>query len=247
MYTAFPILIVLLLLSACEKAPLSHSAMPIASAPMAAKLVFTKKEWKTVVESSYVATQTKEAGEGVTEFMACFAGDEKPCSAMTFGSIDAFSKVHRFVTINSKIKNIGDIYKFVKVSVAAIECQAPRLILSAVYNSKGGWLFLSKAAFLADSELVMEENFPATEVKRDQEDGWVKESASWIANTENLTALKRLTEAKVVIIRFTGDKGYVTLDKDRTSDFIEDARTALKVLTAIEPPLIAAGGPTCTP
>ena len=55
----------------------------------------TKAEWTHAVQGAYEERQSKDDGDGVTRFMACFDAGGKPC-ALVFGRRDAFQRVRVF-------------------------------------------------------------------------------------------------------------------------------------------------------
>ena len=231
---------------AAEEAPANSTQAAALPAVAPSKPAFTKSDWKRTLESAYESSSKETDASGITKFMACFEKkDAGKCETVAFGREDAFNKLSRFTPGYTQLNNVADIYTNVKLHVVALECQEPRVVIAPVYNSKNGWLFVKKFAVMADGELVLEKDFETGDVKRDNGYGWVNEVATSIATSGDVDALRKISKSGALIVRISGDKGYVTLDKARAKEFGKDAADSLIYMDKISSALLSGGGPEC--
>ena len=87
---------------------------------------------------------------------------------------------------------------------------------------------------MADGNVVLEHQFATTDVKRDAHTWGVDERASWLASDSDLGGLKRIADAKDVVVRLTGSKGYATVPKDDVKGMKEDFKTVLATLSVLD-------------
>jgi len=66
------------------------------------------------------------------------------------------------------------------------------------------WVFFDKVKVMADDEVVYQRSFSHRDVVRDNSAGSVWETADYVGKTVELAALKKIADAKQVIIRFDG-------------------------------------------
>ena len=213
------------------------STPPSAVAPLA-----TKQEWLAAVNGVYTKTDTKPDDEGVVEFMACFESGTPKCSLRSWGKRDEFRKVSHFTPVQSsfvKYRNEPYLHSY----VALVDCTTPNILLNPRFKGDS-WMFMTKVAVMADGELVLEQDVTNPPVQRDTYPGLVEESGTWIASDADLEALRKIAAAKAVVVRLSGEKGYVTVGKKLMASFQEDVRDALaihdKLLKAAETRLPAA-------
>lgn len=239
-----PIMIAALMICACSP---KNEAIEQATAPVEpAPPPFTKSEWRTAFKSSFEEKSAKSTDDGITEYSACFHKDEKgKCDLVLLGKRDAFRKIDHLTPFYTMMNDIGDLFSHVGTYIAAIECDTPSVLINPTINSRNGWLFMEKVAFMADGEVVVERSFEHNAVKRDNENSWIHEKATFIASPSELAAFQRFTEAKSQIIRITGQKGYLTLPKDKTANFVKDVSSTIKVRDILAKTLKDAGGPVC--
>lgn len=210
------------------------------------KPAYTKKEWRAALKSTFEESAVKTDEDGITEYSACFKKkDDGKCALFAFGKRDAFRKIDHLTPIHTRLNRIVNAQTQVGTYIAAIECEAPSLLLEPAVNKRGGWLFMEKVAFMADGDVVLERDFEHNRVDRDNESSWIHEKAAFIPTSNELDGLKRFTESNSQIIRITGQKGYITLPKEKTREFAEDAKATLTMLETINNAFKDSGGPTC--
>lgn len=230
----------------------SSAPAPTAAAPAnpaaPPKPPFTKTEWRRAYNTAFAETKPTSDDQGITSYGACFGRkDDGKCEIVAFGKRDAFRKIDHLTTIHTSFNRIGDVTTFVGTYLSAIECKSPSLLISPSVNKKGGWLFMEKVALMADGDVVLEREMTTAQVDRDNEGYWVHETGNFIATDEELTALEKFVNADQKAIRITGQKGYLTLPKERTAEFARDAKDALGMLASLNKSFAAAGGPVCAP
>lgn len=240
-----------LLLGGCGEKPPEPQAAAAAAAPAPApapppKPPYTKVQWQEAFRSAFEERDKKINSEGITEYMAC--RDKTPagtCGHFAFGTRDAFRKIDHLTPASTQLNETILAQNYLGIYVAALECEAPSLFVSPAVNRRGGWLFMQKVALMADGEVVMERDFSKAKVERDATGNFIHERASFIAKPAEREAIKTFMGASSRIIRITGEKGYVTVDKSLTNQFVEDAGNALAFIGAIEEAFKANGGPVC--
>lgn len=219
-------------LSACQKSPSNALSEPVhaASGSAAPKVrSYTSQQWHEAIAKSYVETQRKTDEEGISEFSACFRAESpKNCALFAFGREDAFRGNRYFTSAISQLSQFeSPIY--LRLYVALQKCELPRLMLRPTYFSKEGWLFMSSVAVMADGAVVLDRSFDGSKVSRDSASHGVDEEVHLIATQEDVDGLRRAAAAKTVIIRLTGDKGYVTVPKAAALKFITDAQETVQI------------------
>ena len=194
-----------------------------------------KSDWESAIGRTYEKNKINIDKEGVVEFEACFqkTEDGKNCSEFAYGKYDAFRHLTSFTPVNSEIADAA-IWKYLHSYVALIDCKRPRVLLSPHYFTKEGWLFMDKVSVLADGELLLEHKFTSTEVDRDNNTWGIDERAHWVASNNDLSALKRIASAKVIIVRLSGAKGYVTVAEKDISRIKEDFKSVLAIYGTLD-------------
>ncbi|RDJ98503.1 hypothetical protein DN412_40895 [Cupriavidus lacunae] len=132
----------------------------------------------------------------------------------TFLSINASTNVHSYISIKDN--------------------DAPNLLISTYFHNKHGWLFIEKLSIMADGDVILEQDFPHSGVKRDNSSIGVEESYDFVVAPQQLTALRKVSSTTDLKIRITGGKGYYTLPKDRVKEFKEDIRQSILIFDAID-------------
>lgn len=193
-----------------------------------------KSDWENAIKATYEKSQINTDKEGVTEFVACFqTKDGNKCTGSVFGKHDAFRHLTIFTPANSESAALG-IWKYLHSYVSLIDCKRPSVLLSPHIFSKEGWLFMDKVSVLADGELLLEHKFTSTEVDRDNNTWGIDERAHWVASDNDLSALKRIASAKVIIVRLSGAKGYVTVAEKDISRIKEDFKSVLAIYSVLD-------------
>ncbi len=193
----------------------------------------TAEDWKRALEASYVEEfSAKDEGDGITSSVAyCFGAESRPddlkeCGDLMFVERDAFRRVRFFTPLNSKLYSaLGDRYVF--SYIALVDCGLPKYVLRPHYFSKHDWLFLNRVTIMAEGEVVLDRDLSKLKARRDAESWGVDETVEFVATDEDLAALRRVAVASKVLIRLTGEKGYVATPPDYLARFSDDVRNAL--------------------
>lgn len=223
------LLVILSGISGCGKAETDKTLVAQTSvnpepAKRASKHVPTPEDWRTAVESAYETTNIKDQGEGVTEFVACFKKKEQGCENMAFASRDAFRKLRIYKSGFRSAVAAGTYL----ISYASLrDNMAPRLLLAPMLFNKDGWLFLNSIAIMVDGEVLIEQRFNNQDIKREIFPGGVQERADFMASDKQISALRKIKPESKVLIRFTGDKGYISLKKDEVKSVKEEIQNIL--------------------
>ena len=213
-----------------------HAAAAASTAPVVkvARPV-SMDEWKSALLSTYNESDTKDKGDGITESTANFHkhNGKEGVLMLTFAKRDAFRKLRFYTFFGSSVLDIADVHTFIKIYISVPDGKKAVFFMRPTYNGKRGWLFMNKVAIMVDGEVVLEKKFPSLEAKRDVEDGYVHEEDSFIADADEISALRKITEKSTVLIRLTGDKGFVNVDKQGVDFFKSDVIDGLYVYDAI--------------
>ena len=210
------------------------------------KSPYTKKEWRAAFKSSFEEESPKENDDGITEYYGCFKkAENRKCELLVTGERDAFRKIDYFVPFSTSVLRITKAHTYIATYIAIKECENPSIFIEPSIHSKDGWIFMNKVAFMSDGEVVLEHSFEHSQVNLDNNEKWVHETGAFIANKSEQEALIKFSLAKNPIIRITGKKGYLTLPKEKTTAFIDDAKTLLPIFELLEKTLKDGGGLKC--
>jgi hypothetical protein len=181
--------------------------------------------------STYVETQTKDGSDGIIEFMAKFHPGASKANMLTFGERDGFRKL-RFFKAGMPMRITTGVKSYVSVP----DNKAPLLFVQPYFWGRNGWLFMNKISVMVDGDVVMEHN--CVKVERDTEGVGVSELCDFIASKEEIAGLREVVDASKVIVRLTGEKGFVNLDDKKkfssTDEFKRDIQSAIAVFDAID-------------
>jgi len=229
-------------LGGCSKpAALAASGPPAASAAPAASVVAvaqaapppTMADWTEALESLYKQTKRKDGEkDGVTSSFAHFnnfpdAAKRQP-NAFAAEKRDAFRKV-RFYTPGVQL----EIDTSLETYISLRDGKLPVLVMKPYYFGPNGWLFMNQVAVMADGEVVLEREFKNLEVDTDQLPGGVTERYDFKATPEDIEGLRKIRPDSKIVIRISGKKGYVTVDKFMTGQFRDNIQDALRMYDAM--------------
>lgn len=208
----------------------------------------TPEAWRVAFDSSFhIMGPSKEQGDGVTKFDACFdavAPEKlKDCHLLATGEKDAFRKLWIFKSIFSGILSLASDSPFLIDYVSVRENHSPVFLMSSHYVGES-WLFMTDIAIMVDGDIVLEHHFDRTDVQTHVGNGYVEESSDFILTSQQIDGLRKIHPSSKVIIRFTGKNGYVSVDHDskakgakfhlfNTDSFASDVQGALGAYDAI--------------
>lgn len=232
----------LALLSACEP-KFEKAAEPVVNAPPAPPPL-TKADWQKGFKNSFVESQLKVSDDGMSEFVGCFFNVLEKCGTFTFGSRDAVRGITFFQPASSRRNEFYGTY--VPTYISLPDCEKPTLLMKVLHQSKNGWLFVNRVSVLADNNLLLDHEFSAGEVDRQNFSYGITEVVNWITSDAEIHALRKVPGAQTLIIRITGSKGYVTIEKSRVADFRKDIEEVLAVYDKLQTELSDKIPATCT-
>lgn len=207
----------ILIIVGCSKQDSTASVdkLPLVSVQPAPLPSATSEDWRKALESSYVVTNKSDEGDGVTKFFACFRQiDAKKCGNWTSASRDAFRERYFFKSGFASSFPTGN---YVVSYLSLGNDERPSVMLAPVFNGRS-WLFIKKISFLLDGEIVLEKDFEHFKVDRDTHGAGVTERSDFFATEEQIAALRKIGQESNLLVRLTGDKGYVSLNKKEISD-----------------------------
>ena len=206
--------------SAATAAPASAPTAP-APAPVVAAIPAppppTMADWTAALNKLYVSTSEKDEGDGVTSFFANFGipGQSKGEAHLTaFGKRDAFRNL-RFYTPGIQMEIETSLEDYISLR----DGKMPVLLIKPYFFGPNGWLFINHVAVMSDGEVIFERDFKDERVDTDQLPGGVEERHIFIATPEDIAGLRKIRPDSKVVIRITGKKGYVTVNKRWTASF----------------------------
>lgn len=256
----FPVaMMVLSIVAGCEKqvpkaSPTdeANSGSVNATIPTPPKPPYTEKEWRRDFLSSFNASKQKSDGDGVSTYSACFEPIGDKCNLSMSGKRDGFRKVDHLTPVMTawqefqvKYPNKGRTAAFVDLRVVARQCGEAVVVLNPTLNARK-WLFMNRIGFMAEGDVVYEQEAPPQGVKRDVDDDRVWEGWSFKLEREDYTKLNQFALAKEKVIRLSGEKGYFTLEKGAVEVFAKDIQEAVKVANIVNESLGKGGGPACS-
>lgn len=221
------LLMSLFALGACERqapdAPAAAVAAPTvaAAAPLEEQPRTTKAQWVAAMKGTYIETN-RTSDEGVTEFVACFQEGAKSCDLPAFAIVDAFRKLATFEPANSRLARHG-MPKYLRSYVSVLDCERPSIMFNPSFFSKNGWMFMTRVSVLADGELVVDQPLEHGAVRREVDAVGVAESGTWVATDKDIEGLRQAARSSQLIVRISGEKGYVTMSKEDVTRFRKDA------------------------
>lgn len=224
--------ICLTLLAGCQKAPEQKAAVASAPPPAAMpapKPLPTKEGWQAAFATAFKVIESTRSvdDDGNSEFAACFRirNDGKCPESVMLVTRNPFTKATYFRLFNETLLKYAP--RSLYASITVMDCYAPLMMLTAKFNSPNGWLFMDRAAIMVDGEIAAEHHFDSPALKRDNDGAGVHELGYWVLTDAEVDALRQLAKAEKVIIRLSGDKGYVNVDKKYVQAFLKDWPAAL--------------------
>lgn len=232
LFTVLAVLTALFLLGACgEKQPGSTATSPppvVEVKQEATRPAPTPEEWRAAVEGTYAMNRVTDSGDGVTEFTACFeeGSPGERCKHIAFATRDGFRKLRIYMP---GVQSAHPVLNALAVYVSLPDNEAPRVLLAPVAFGKSGPLFLEHVAVMVDGEVVLEQKIVRSSVRREIFPGGVQERADFIASEDQIQGLRRIRADSKVLVRFTGEKGYMSLPKDDVKHFQEETQNLIFV------------------
>jgi hypothetical protein len=184
-------------------------------------------DWTAALETLYVSTSKKDEGDGVTSFFANFGvpGQSRGEEHLTaFGKRDAFRNL-RFYTPGIQMEIETSLGEYISLR----DGKLPVLFLKPYFFGPNGWLFMNHVAVMSDGEVVFEHDFKNEHVDTDQLPGGVEERYTFIATQETISGLRKIRPDSKVMIRITGKRGYVMVNKRWTASFQSNILDTLQV------------------
>lgn len=187
----------------------------------------------------YVEDDGKTDENGVTEFFACFDKAPPNCELPASGKRDGFRKVQFFMDPAMEWGDIVAKYEHgvgkpsIRAYVSLKDCSQPTILLQPTFRA-ANWIFFEQFGLMLDGTLVIDRKFDPSQVDRDNSHNKVSESIHLLLNKQKVNALRGITQAKQVLVRLTGQKGYVGIDQEGTKDFVQGVTRLLRMHDALD-------------
>lgn len=207
----------------------------------ALETVFAKVDSKALLDRknpAFVKYDGKTDENGVTEFFACFGKSLPTCDLHATGRRDGFRKVQFFTDPGLTWDESGAEYEgpagkpFLSAYVSLRDCRPPHLILKPVYRGVK-WLFVEQISVMSNGTIILERALKAGDVNRETSQAGVIETAHLILDEREVEGLRKAIGGQQVLIRMTGQKGYVGIEKKATTQFAQGFLRTLKMHDAI--------------
>jgi hypothetical protein len=187
------------------------------SVPVVAK-VQTLDDWKNALSTVYTKEAIKDGQDGTSTFDAKLQKSSSSNSAIIVeGKVDGFAKF-TFLTPNPFTVNSNAYLRKSNIAlvVGVPDGGLPLLILKPTFYSNRSWMFMSKLSIMVDGSIVFENDFTNEKISRNSEPGeGVVETLNLVLTDADITGLRKIQENSNVVIRLSGDKGYVTMYADK--------------------------------
>jgi hypothetical protein len=203
-----------LFIAGCEDKPAkpaekSPAQIEISKASETPKI--TPEDWKKSIKSTYVESKTQDEGDGVESFFACFEPTPEKvekCKYYAFGERDTFRKIRIYMSGFSTMQGSS-----LSSYVSLPDNKKPLFFLAPYIFSSDSWIFINKIAIMVDGEVILEKDFDGIEAQRNVIPDGVQERVDFVATPEQIDSLRKIKPDSKILIRVTGEKGYIILDK----------------------------------
>ena len=224
-------------LGGCSK-PAAQAASESSGAPSASVVAGaqaapppTMADWTRALGSVYQEKRRKDEKDGVTSFLAYFEfppASKRLPHALAFGRRDAFRNL-RFYTPGVQM----EIDTSLETYISLRDGKLPVMVMKPFYFGPNGWLFMEQVAVMVDGEVVFSRDFKNIRVDTDQLPGGVTEQYDFVATPDDIEGLRKIHPNSKIVIRISGKKGYVTVDKFMTGQFRDNIQDALRMYDAM--------------
>lgn len=220
------------------------AAQPSATADQWARAIaatFDKVNVKKLRDSknpAYIEDNGLTDEDGVNAFFACFDKSPPKCDMPASGRRDNFRKVHFFrdPVLEWNVEGAKYAGQTGKPSVDAYvsiqDCGEPTLVLQPTYRSDS-WLYLEQLGVMVDGVVIMDKKIEHNDIDHENTHKSVSESVHLPMNDRDVSELRKMSGARQVLIRMTGQKGYVGLDTKTTMEFVKGIDKSLRMYDAL--------------
>lgn len=186
----------------------------------------TKDDWDAALKASYEEKHKNKNDDGIFDFVADFSKSINSGEKLVLpGKYDGFNRITTIFPHNYFIdRHTEDI--LIGPSVAMIDYGQPLFVLNVSYREKRG-LSLRKISILADDKLSFDEKVSAGDLKVNTWRGGVSEDYILILSPNQINSLSSVSKSNNLIVRLSGENGYITLNKKKTARFLSDLRQVL--------------------
>ncbi len=217
--------------------------------------VATAKQWMQTVERvfdkvnvnrlrdrkspAYIEDPGKSDENGVTKFFACFDKAPPKCELPSSVTRDGFRKVQFFADPGMDLSDSEAKYASktgkpsVRGYVSLRDCHPPIIVLHPTFRA-AHWMFVEQFSIMLNGAIVIDRKFDSSQVDRNNSHNEVSESIHIVLNEQEVNALRKIVPAQQVLIRLTGQKGYVGVDQDGIREFVQGVPRLLRMQDALE-------------
>lgn len=218
----------------------SADAPKAESAPAVAKAKPTKEDWDNALKASYTLEDSKDQGDGITEYRAAFeVGKEKPLYARV--KRDAFRKLRHWRTTGHAAQSLAEFtYKYLKKDrgsgvfayayIALSDYSTPTFFIhpKRLYE-RSGMITLNRIGILVDGELALDKEIPIDSLKLDGDELARVEEAHIVLSAEDIEQLRRVKPEASIAIRLTGKRAYTNADQPTIKTIVQNIQETITV------------------
>ncbi|MGF6696955.1 hypothetical protein OKW38_001567 [Paraburkholderia sp. MM5496-R1] len=190
----------------------------------------TPDEWKSALLATYTESKVKDLGDGTTEFMAEFKTDAHIPAVV--GKRDGFRKL-RFFKMNWSVVNPILQRSSVGVYISVPDNEQPLVFLRPYFHARS-WIFFNELTVMVDGDVIFDQKLDQKNLNRQVEDGGVTEIGDILLGPSQLDSLRKINPKSNVVIRLTGEKGYITIPKNQAEQFRFDLVNAIGIYYKID-------------
>lgn len=191
----------------------------------------SEKDWRAAIESIFTKRNYRST-DGVESFGACFPG-RRACLVTEY---DRFSMSYRFSPLMSAANFPSHMFDSLGAHVFISRCSGPSLAISAAVSS-GFWLMLDSALILAGDSAPIRINIDKNNVFRTVDrhsNNPFEEVGHTVLSDAQVLEIERVIRNKPVVIRISGDSGYLVVKKKDATYFPDDFMFAVTALRDFE-------------
>lgn len=187
--------------------------------------IASNEEWDEALKAAYFEADNKDEGDGIQSFTAWFGGKPKHGGVPMMSKRDAFRHLRFFTPIYSDIASRIN-RNTVRLYISLPDYEKPLIFIAPFYHGDS-WLFMNKIAVMADGNIALEKDLSNYKPNHDVENGSVSERIDFIANQNEIDELRKISNAKSIMVRLSGEKGYLTIRKEEVKWFLNDIKDLL--------------------
>ncbi len=223
-----------------ERITMKTALIPLAFATLlSASSTFAQNAadaWRGTLTSAYQVKGASDKGNGRTEAYACFDSGAKPewerCQLVAIANRDTPTGMDYYTPRTSRLMAYGT-STFLRSEIAVLDCKKPLYVLYPYLVSKQRQFLLKAVSVMLNGKVVLQRPIQSQNVLQRSESYGHEEKAHFIADGEQIAALRKIAQGGKVSIRFTGEAGSMSVNPQDATMFSRDVTDALAIYDAL--------------